>query len=144
MITGRLANDSDGPAPARIDLATWTPAVSPAPAPVDAYEFFDDRTVPANVLVAEVHGVVAGWVKVRSPTPLLSQAHVLEIGGPLQVRLRLRRRIRREGAAVGSEPVKDGLHEPVRVGLVDVVSNRDRDDAAVRHGFGDVDQQVLR
>ena len=87
MIAVRLANVSDGPALARIDLATWTPAVSPAPAPVDADadadadQFFDDRTVPANVLVAEVHGVVAGWVKVRSPTPLLSHAHVLEIGG---------------------------------------------------------------
>ena len=83
MIKVRLASDSDGSALARIDLATWTSAVSPAPAPVDAaaYLFFTERTVPGDVLVAEVKGDVAGWVKVQSPTPLLSHAHVQEIGG---------------------------------------------------------------
>lgn len=83
VIAVRLASDSDGPALARIDLATWTPAVSPAPPPADptSYRFFTDRTVPSDVLVAELDDHVAGWVKVQSPTPLLSHAHVLEIGG---------------------------------------------------------------
>ena len=111
MIAVRLANVSDGPALARIDLATWTPAVSPAPAPVDAdaYRFFDDRTVPANVLVAEVHGVVAGWVKVRSPTPLLSHAHVLEIGG-------LAVDPTRQGTGVGGRLVEAAVQECRRRG----------------------------
>jgi hypothetical protein len=51
---------------------------------------------------------------------------------------------RLEGPMVGPEPVEDGLCGCVRLGLVDVVSDRDRDDAAVRHGLGDVHQQVLR
>ncbi len=83
VIEVRLARDSDGPALGRIDLATWTPAVSPAPPPADpaAYRFFTDRTVPSNVLVAELGNQLAGWVKVQSPTSMPSHAHVLEIGG---------------------------------------------------------------
>jgi ribosomal protein S18 acetylase RimI-like enzyme len=107
----RLGSDSDGPALARIDLATWTPAVSPAPAPVDAnsYQFFTDRTVPGNVLVAEVDGDVAGWVKVQSPTPLLSHAHVLEIGG-------LAVDPTRQGAGVGLRLVEAAVQECGRRG----------------------------
>lgn len=62
MIVVRVASDSDGPALVQIDLSTWTPAVSPAPAPVDphSYRFFTDETVAGNVLAAEVGGHVAG------------------------------------------------------------------------------------
>lgn len=83
VIEVRLASDSDGPALAQIDLATWTPVVSPAPPPADpaAYRFFNDRTVPSNVLVAELDEHLAGWVKVQPPTSMPSHAHVLEIGG---------------------------------------------------------------
>ena len=111
MIAVRLANDSDGPALTRIDLATWTPAVSPAPAPVDAdtYQFFDDRTVPGNVLVAQVNGDVAGWVTVRSPTPLLSHAHVLEISG-------LAVDPTHQGAGVGQRLVEAAVQECRRRG----------------------------
>lgn len=106
----RVASDSDGPALARIDLATWTPAVSPAPAPsTHAYQFFNDRTVPGNVLVAEVDGHVAGWVKVRSPTPLMSHAHVLEIGG-------LAVDPDRQGAGVGHHLVEAAVQECRRRG----------------------------
>ena len=111
VIAVRLASDGDGPALARIDLATWTPAVSPAPAPVDAdaYRFFDDRTLPGNVLVAEVDGKVAGWVKVQSPTPLLSHAHVLEIGG-------LAVDPSRQGVGVGRRLVEAAVQECSRRG----------------------------
>jgi GNAT superfamily N-acetyltransferase len=83
VIEVRLASDSDGPVLAQIDLATWTPVVSPAPPPADpvAYRFFNDRTVPSNLLVAELDDHLAGWVKVQSPTSMPSHAHVLEIGG---------------------------------------------------------------
>ena len=83
VIEVRLASDSDGPVLTQIDLATWTPAVSPAapPAEPDAYRFFNDRTVPSNVLVAVLDEHLAGWVKVQSLTSMPSHAHVLEIAG---------------------------------------------------------------
>lgn len=111
MTAVRLASDSDGRALARIDLATWTPDVSPAPAPadVDSYEFFTGRKVPDNVLVAEVDGDVVGWVKVQSPTPLLSHAHVLEIGG-------LAVDPTRQGACVGRQLVEAAVQECRRRG----------------------------
>jgi len=82
VITVRPARETDAPALARIDLATWTPAVSPAPPPDrGSYLFFTERTVPGNVFVAEVNGEIVGWVKLQPPTPLPSHSHVLEIGG---------------------------------------------------------------
>lgn len=110
-IAVRLARLGDGPALARIDLATWTPAVSPAPAPVDVDEhrFFTDRTVPGDVLVAELDGEVAGWVEVRSPTPLLSHAHVLQIAG-------LAVDPARQGAGAGRRLVEAAVQECRRRG----------------------------
>lgn len=83
MVEVRRADERDGPALARIDLATWTSAVSPAPPPVDPslYVFFTERTSPDAVLVGEVKGAVAGWVKVQPVTSMPSHAHVFEIGG---------------------------------------------------------------
>lgn len=83
MIVVRPAREADEGDLARIDLATWTPAVSPAPPPADAgtHRFFGDRAVPADVLVAEVDGVVAGVVTLQPPTPLVSDAHVLQVDG---------------------------------------------------------------
>ena len=79
----RGARQQDAPALARIDLATWTTAVSPAPPPAEpsTYAFFDERTTPDAVLVAEVDGVVVGWAKVQPVSPLTSQGHVSEIRG---------------------------------------------------------------
>ena len=79
----RPARAADGRDLARIDLATWSPATSPAPPPAEpaAYTFFDERTTPADVLVAELDGAVAGYVKLRPVTPLPAHAHVLLIGG---------------------------------------------------------------
>ena len=82
-VTVRRAIAADGPVLARIDLSTWTSAVSPAPPPADpaAYAFFDERTPPEDVLVAEVRGRAAGYVKVRRPTSLPSHEHVLLVAG---------------------------------------------------------------
>jgi ribosomal protein S18 acetylase RimI-like enzyme len=79
----RPARPSDESELARIDLATWTPSSSPAPPPDEParYAFFDERTTPGDVLVAEVDGAVAGYVKLRPVSPLPSHAHVLQIGG---------------------------------------------------------------
>ena len=80
----RGATEQDGTALARIDLATWTSAVSPAPPPADpaGYAFFDDSTTPDAVLVAEVRGVVVGWAEVQPGAPRVSShAHVHELRG---------------------------------------------------------------
>lgn len=81
--TVRTARTEDASALARIDVLTWTQATSPAPPPedVESYVFFDERTVPADVLVAEIDGEILGWVKLQRSTPLPAHAHVLEIGG---------------------------------------------------------------
>lgn len=67
VIDVRLASESDGPVLARIDLATWGPAVSPAPPPTAGgrYLFFGDQTKPSDVLVAELDGIVVGGSRCR-------------------------------------------------------------------------------
>jgi len=111
VIDVRQASESDGPVLARIDLATWTPAVSPAPPPTDAggYLFFGDRTKPSDVLVAELDGEVVGWVKVQSASPLASHAHVLKIGG-------LAVDPTHQGVGVGRRLVEAAVQECSRLG----------------------------
>jgi ribosomal protein S18 acetylase RimI-like enzyme len=79
----RQSTSADGAALARVDLATWTTLTSPSDPPDDSdgYVFFDERTRPEEVLVAEVDGVVVGYVKILPATPLPSNAHVLQIQG---------------------------------------------------------------
>ena len=82
MVAVRQAVFEDAEALARIDLVTWTSETSPVPAPqVDTYDFFDERTSPADVLVAEVGGTVVGYVKLRSVLHPPSRSHVMEING---------------------------------------------------------------
>jgi ribosomal protein S18 acetylase RimI-like enzyme len=54
--------------------------VSPAPGPPSG-PFFNMRTHPENVLVAELDGVVVGWGKMEHPTPLPSSEHVWHVNG---------------------------------------------------------------
>ena len=80
-VTIRDATLSDEAALARVDLATHTSAVSPAPPRVAGAVFFKADTDPADILVAEVDGTVCGWVSVAQAIPLPSHSHVLEING---------------------------------------------------------------
>jgi ribosomal protein S18 acetylase RimI-like enzyme len=77
----RLAVDSDGQALAAIDQATWSVDVSPSPRwPLDR-PFFDDRTSPADVLVAHEGEHVIGYAKlVPDPRPA-SSGHVQQVNG---------------------------------------------------------------
>jgi len=112
VIDVRPASEADGPVLARIDLATRTPAASLAPPPADVagYLFFDERTKPSDVLVAELDGVVAGWVKVQSASPAVTaHAHVLEIGG-------LAVDPAHQGAGVGRRLVEAAVQECSRLG----------------------------
>lgn len=67
-----------------IDLSTWTARTSPEPLPVrfSEYRFFDARTRPRDVLVAESGCLHCGYVKFASAASCPpSRSHVLEIVG---------------------------------------------------------------
>ncbi|MEV5721365.1 hypothetical protein AB0L41_46540 [Amycolatopsis mediterranei] len=81
MITTRTARAEDEAVLARIDERTWTPAVSPAPAPPPGTPFFDDGTRPEDVLVAEHGGAVAGYVRLGEGFGIPAHRHVAVLGG---------------------------------------------------------------
>lgn len=64
-----------------LDISTWSPDVTPAPAREPGSAFFNDRTDPEDVLVADCAGTVVGYVQIHHPTALASNRHVLEING---------------------------------------------------------------
>ncbi|MFH8367363.1 GNAT family N-acetyltransferase [Streptomyces sp. NPDC018031] len=67
---------------ADLDRRTWSTvhSVQPAPGP-EREPFFTVTNRPEHVLVAELGGRVAGYVRVVFATPLASNAHVRQIGG---------------------------------------------------------------
>lgn len=77
----RQASPQDGARLAAIDRDTWSPVVTPAPRPGPDRAFSTDPERFADVLVAEVDGVVVGYVALHQEIPLASHAHVLEING---------------------------------------------------------------
>ena len=97
VITIRHAEPEDHLALEQIDAATWSSDVAPAPAPPPGTPFFREERRPADVLVAEVDGAVAGYAKVTQPVPLPSHDHVLEVSGlavhPLHQRAGVGRRL---------------------------------------------------
>jgi ribosomal protein S18 acetylase RimI-like enzyme len=81
-MTIRPATREDEQALRALDDATWSPDVSPAPRTWrDDRSFFGPDDDPREVLVAEVDGEVAGYIKLRNPTELESNRHVLAILG---------------------------------------------------------------
>ena len=81
VMTIRQARPEDEAELSEIDAATWTAGVSPAPPPPAGAAFFGQRTGPADVLVAETGGVVAGYAALGQSVPLASRSHVLDIRG---------------------------------------------------------------
>ncbi len=79
-LTVRPATRSDDGALGRLDLAAAEPGTYVMP-PRPGGAFFDGTTSPGDVLVAESGGRVVGYVKVRPPTSLASNAHVQQIQG---------------------------------------------------------------
>jgi ribosomal protein S18 acetylase RimI-like enzyme len=77
----RPARTEDDAALLAIDLETWTSAVSPAPVPGDRTSFFSEDGETDGYLVAELDGVVSGYVSLHQNIPLPSHTHVLEING---------------------------------------------------------------
>ena len=66
----------------RLDRATWSTlhAVSPRPQPPYA-PFYSERFGPRDHLVAELDGVLVGYIRLGFPTLLASNAHVRQIQG---------------------------------------------------------------
>ncbi len=77
----RRARPADDDPLQALDVATYSPHVSPAGPPSEGDRFFARATRPEDVLVAERDGVMVGYVALRPPTSLPSNAHVLQIVG---------------------------------------------------------------
>ncbi|WP_240982644.1 GNAT family N-acetyltransferase [Streptomyces sp. S3(2020)] len=78
----RHATLDDEDALGRLDRVTWSTlhAVSPRPRP--PYEpFYGERFGPRDHLVAELDGVLVGYIRLGFPTPLACNAHVRQIQG---------------------------------------------------------------
>jgi ribosomal protein S18 acetylase RimI-like enzyme len=79
-VTIRPARAADEDVLLAIDRATWSPMSSPSSEPSDG-PFFNERTQPENVIVAEVDGRVVGWGKIEHPTELDASDHVWHVTG---------------------------------------------------------------
>jgi ribosomal protein S18 acetylase RimI-like enzyme len=79
-VSVRPARADDEAALLEVDRATWSHYTSPAPAPPNG-PFFSERTLPENVLVAEVDGRVGGYGKIEHPTELPASTHVWHLTG---------------------------------------------------------------
>ncbi|MFE7120562.1 GNAT family N-acetyltransferase [Streptomyces sp. NPDC057654] len=79
--TIRPAVLSDDAALADLDRRAWSPvhAVTARPGPDEP--FFTKRNLPEYILVAELDGRVAGYLRLVPATPLPSNAHVRQIQG---------------------------------------------------------------
>ncbi|MFI9254206.1 GNAT family N-acetyltransferase [Streptomyces sp. NPDC053069] len=78
----RIAVAADEEELAVLDRATWSTLHAVSPRPEPPYKpFFDERHLPGDYLVAETEGRLVGYVRIARPTPLASNAHVLQIQG---------------------------------------------------------------
>ncbi len=78
--TIRPATPDDDDRLAYVDAAAADPGTYVVP-PKSGERFFGGGTVPGEILVGELDGRIVGYVKVRPPTPLPSNAHVLQVQG---------------------------------------------------------------
>lgn len=81
MVEVRRARTGDDAELATLDRATWSVDVSPSPPPAAGTPFFQKGCQPEDVLVVDVDGLVAGYVKLHQAIPLPAHAHVLEVNG---------------------------------------------------------------
>lgn len=77
----RTAHLGDDAALRRIDEATWSWDIGPAPPRPPGEPFFAPGSDPKDILVAIAGQAVVGYVKLEAITPLASHRHVLEIRG---------------------------------------------------------------
>ncbi|MGW0330518.1 N-acetyltransferase family protein [Streptomyces sp. NPDC003011] len=78
----RHATSGDEEPLGRLDRAAWSPVHAVQPRPEPPYEpFFGERFGPRDHLVAELDGVLVGYLKLGFPTSLACNAHVRQIQG---------------------------------------------------------------
>ncbi|MQY30364.1 hypothetical protein NRB56_59660 [Nocardia sp. RB56] len=77
----RRARYDDGGELGRIEFATWSTTVSPAPRPGPDDGFFDGRRHPDDVLVAETDHRVVGYSILQQEFSVPSHHHVLQLTG---------------------------------------------------------------
>ncbi|WKX69913.1 GNAT family N-acetyltransferase [Streptomyces sp. XD-27] len=78
----RTATLDDDAALAAVDARTWSTLHAVQPRPEPPYGgFFTERNRPEHILVAEVDGAPAGFLRLVPPTPLACNAHVRQIQG---------------------------------------------------------------
>ncbi|WP_328539177.1 GNAT family N-acetyltransferase [Streptomyces sp. NBC_00344] len=106
----RVAVLADGEALAALDRETWSTLHAVQPRPRPPYPpFFDGGSAPGDHLVAELDGVLAGYIRLVPATPLICNAHVRQIQG-LAVALPAR------GRGVGRALLRGALAEAGRQG----------------------------
>ncbi|MER6185144.1 GNAT family N-acetyltransferase [Streptomyces sp. NPDC001652] len=94
----------------RLDRATWSTLHAVSPRPQPPYEpFYGERFGPRDHLVAELDGVLVGYIRLGFPTPLACNAHVRQIQG-LVVAEKAR------GAGVGRALLRAAQEEARRLG----------------------------
>jgi ribosomal protein S18 acetylase RimI-like enzyme len=82
VIDIRPARPGDDRALATLDRATWTTLSSPAPPPPEPdWSFLNEKIDIRDVLVAELDGAVAGYVRIGRVFPIAASDHVLMITG---------------------------------------------------------------
>jgi ribosomal protein S18 acetylase RimI-like enzyme len=79
-VTVRGARSDDEDALLAVDRAAWSPYSSPAPGLPEG-PFFNERTQPEDVLVAEFEGRIVGYGKINHPTELPASEHVWYVSG---------------------------------------------------------------
>jgi hypothetical protein len=85
-----------------IDDATWSGLSTPAARWTPGRRFFKPDADPGDVLVAEVAGVVAGYVKLGTPSPLASRWRPpSNVGGSDVICSPRQSRLRRSGVPGG-------------------------------------------
>ena len=105
----RVSESGDEPALLRLDRATWSPTVTPAPAREDGSLFFNEQVRPEDVLVAEADGELVGYLMLHQSVPLPSHSHVLEING-------LAVQPEAQGTGVGQALIEEAQHQVRRRG----------------------------
>jgi ribosomal protein S18 acetylase RimI-like enzyme len=82
VIEVRAPKPGDERALAALDRATWTTLTSPAPLPPEPdSRFFNEKIDIRDVLVAELDGQVAGYIRLGRVFPIAASDHVLMISG---------------------------------------------------------------
>jgi ribosomal protein S18 acetylase RimI-like enzyme len=81
VVEVRAASAADEDALAAIDRAAWTELSSPGPPPGEGEPFFDERTSPEDVFVADDEGEVVGYVRLGRASRFASSDHVVTVNG---------------------------------------------------------------